>query len=111
MNALTRPGRIHTHDPATVADLTARATIRQQEADCAALAAALETAIATVGKLSFPLGAPAKGYYPDDIIGTLRDMMPTQTRAEMVAATEVDPDVARLNTVGFWNDFLKEKRS
>ena len=107
MNALN--GRVYTLDPDTRSDLEALAAVRQQESDCATLAAALETAIATIRPLSFCLGAPAKGYYPDDIVATLQDMMPTQTRAEMIAATEADPDVARANTVGFWNDFLKER--
>ena len=64
----------------TAAQLHAEAdTDRLVAAQCAAaerLAEILAVAIAQVRTIDFPLGTPAQGYDPDDILTLLRDMTP-----------------------------------
>jgi len=64
----------------TTAQLQAEAdTDRLVAAQCAAadrLAEILTAARIQMGALDFPLGEPAQGYDPDDILALLRDMTP-----------------------------------
>ena len=64
----------------TAAQLHAAAdTDRLVAAQCAAaqrLAEILSVAVAQVRTIDFPLGTPAQGYDPDDILALLRDMTP-----------------------------------
>jgi len=64
----------------TAAQLHAEAdTDRLVAAQCAAanrLTEILSVAVAQVRTIDFPLGAPAQGYDPDDILALLRDMTP-----------------------------------
>jgi len=75
----TTPNGLHPAHP-TAAQLQAEAaTDRLVAAQCAAaerLAEILSVAVAQIRTIDFPLGAPAQGYDPDDILALLRDMTP-----------------------------------
>lgn len=48
----------------------------------------LEAAIDVAGKIDTPLGSPVRGYDLDDIVATLRDLLPDQTEAEIKFAAD-----------------------
>jgi hypothetical protein len=86
-------GRVHTLPRVEITDLDAIAAIRQQKASAASLATIIETAIAAVKALPEPpLGWHTGGYDQASVIETLRDMLPTQTQAEM----EMEVDIQTL---------------
>ena len=93
-------------------DLESLAPIRQQQASCAALQAIIDTAIAAVTKLDFPLGWPTGGYDQPSALDLLSDLLPTQTTREMEDEEAMQMANARgdlvvdpgFNMRAFWND-------
>jgi hypothetical protein len=106
VNAISK-GRVHAYDRDTTRDLNAQVLIHHQQASCAALAVILETAAAGLAKLDFPLGYPRTGHDQDTALDLLRDLMPTQTEAEMAIETEVRDAEARAMTHANRNDVMR----
>lgn len=81
--------------------------IATQERSCDALRTALETAIATIDALEFPLGSPADGYDVPHFVSILREMLPTQTASEMAdaAADKVADDLPAIHG---WYDINRD---
>jgi hypothetical protein len=101
-------GRVYALPLDEISDLESLAGVRQQQEFETALTAILETAATEIERLPpVPNGVwPVLGHDRASTIEMLRrDLMPDRT-----GETEVEPDVAAVNTTLFWQDFLKEKR-
>lgn len=106
MNA--HAGRVHILPTAERLDVEAAALIRQQTAECTVLNTAIDTFIATVTPLTFPLGPPTRGYDVESILATAEEMRPTQTERQMAERTEELDAERRGNVHEFWGEVLGE---